>query len=214
MTVKDDPRSSVKATDAAVVMERLKKLSHGSRAVVIINVTDDGRVDYATYGEDAGSCKVIGDWAQGLANSTFSAAPFQTYFGWGHEGTPTPLSAKEYASLTPAQRDYVNANTHPSVRQPFTEAVVGDLEVELNAFSNEVKSVLWTTIHHLPQKFPTADDIPLDGLLIEDLDLDSLDGIELTMACEEWLDITLEDDALLGLQTVRDMAALLWRRRS
>lgn len=212
MTVKDDPRSSVKAADAAEVMERLKKYAHGSRAVVIINVTDDGSVDCATYGEDAGACKIIGDWAADFMEHSISVAPFQTYFGWGHDGVPTAMDAKEYASLTANQRAYVGANSHPSLANPDA-AILSNMDVEFGAFVDELKSTMWLTILHLHKKFETSDDIPTNGLLHDDLDIDSLDGIELTMAVEDLFDITLEDDALLGLKTVHDVAAMLWRKR-
>lgn len=92
--------------------------AHGMKAVVIIGVGADGQVDVATYGDTPASCKVIGDWGQGLLTHSINAVPFQTYFGWGNKGVPLALSRDQLASLDNAARSYAVRYTHPRAEQP------------------------------------------------------------------------------------------------
>lgn len=50
-----------------------------------------------------------------------------------------------------------------------------------------------------------AEDITPEALLIEDLDMDSLDALELGNAIEDALGVTIPDDKLPELKTVNDV---------
>lgn len=53
------------------------------------------------------------------------------------------------------------------------------------------------------------DSITPEARLAEDLDIDSLDAVELNMAIEESLSITIPDGELMNLKTVGDIVAYL-----
>lgn len=53
------------------------------------------------------------------------------------------------------------------------------------------------------------DSITPGARLAEDLDIDSLDAVELNMAIEEALNITIPDGELMNLKTVGDIVAYL-----
>lgn len=53
------------------------------------------------------------------------------------------------------------------------------------------------------------DAITPEARLAEDLDIDSLDAVELNMAIEEALEITIPDGDLMNLKTVGDIVAYL-----
>ncbi len=53
------------------------------------------------------------------------------------------------------------------------------------------------------------DSITPEARLAEDLDIDSLDAVELNMAIEEALNITIPDGELMNLKTVGDIVAYL-----
>ncbi|HNV05727.1 MAG TPA: acyl carrier protein [Petrotogaceae bacterium] len=48
-------------------------------------------------------------------------------------------------------------------------------------------------------------DVTLDASFIDDLDADSLELVDLTMAIESELGITIEDEELEGIKTVEDV---------
>ncbi|HHX66977.1 MAG: acyl carrier protein [Miniphocaeibacter sp.] len=50
-----------------------------------------------------------------------------------------------------------------------------------------------------------ADDVKPEAKLIEDLEADSLDAVEVSMALEDEFDIEIDDDAFAGLSTVQDI---------
>lgn len=50
-----------------------------------------------------------------------------------------------------------------------------------------------------------ADEIELESNLKDDLDIDSLDGMELNMAIEEEFGISIDDDDIAGFVTVKDI---------
>ena len=51
----------------------------------------------------------------------------------------------------------------------------------------------------------TADDVTLEAKLIEDLEADSLDAVEISMALEDEFDIEINDEDFAGLSTVQDI---------
>ena len=51
----------------------------------------------------------------------------------------------------------------------------------------------------------TADDVTLEAKLIEDLEADSLDAVEISMAFEDEFDIEINDEDFAGLSTVQDI---------
>ncbi len=54
-----------------------------------------------------------------------------------------------------------------------------------------------------------ADLVTLEANLAEDLDADSLDAVELNMAIEEALEISIPDDELAKMKTVGDIVEYL-----
>ena len=54
-----------------------------------------------------------------------------------------------------------------------------------------------------------ADQATLEANLAEDLDADSLDAVELNMAIEEALEISIPDDELTKMKTVGDIVEYL-----
>lgn len=54
-----------------------------------------------------------------------------------------------------------------------------------------------------------ADQVTLEANLAEDLDADSLDAVELNMAIEEVLEISIPDDELTKMKTVGDIVEYL-----
>ena len=54
-----------------------------------------------------------------------------------------------------------------------------------------------------------ADDVVPEASMSEDLQIDSLDAVELALELESEFDITIEDEELAGLNTVQDIMDLL-----
>lgn len=50
-----------------------------------------------------------------------------------------------------------------------------------------------------------GEDVKPEAKLIEDLEADSLDAVEVSMALEDEFDIEIDDDAFAGLSTVQDI---------
>ena len=57
------------------------------------------------------------------------------------------------------------------------------------------------------------DEVTLDARLIEDLNADSLDAVELAMSLEEHFEITVEDDEIERMNTVKDMVNTITKHR-
>ena len=55
----------------------------------------------------------------------------------------------------------------------------------------------------------SAEDVKLESRLVEDLEADSLDVVELTMAIEEAFGVTISDDELEKIRTVEDILTRL-----
>lgn len=55
----------------------------------------------------------------------------------------------------------------------------------------------------------SADDVTLTATLAEDLGADSLDAVELNMALEDALGVSIPDEELAGMKTVGDIVAYL-----
>lgn len=58
----------------------------------------------------------------------------------------------------------------------------------------------------------TESKITLEASLVEDLGLDSLDGVELAMAMEEEFDLQIDDSQMRELATVADALAFVEKR--
>ena len=65
---------------------------------------------------------------------------------------------------------------------------------------------------HLVGRGLEEDRITLQAHLLGDLDLDSLDTMELTLSLEEKFAIEIPDEELQGLGTVQDAVALIERK--
>ena len=61
------------------------------QAAVVITVSRDGTLSVVSFGETKKKCRAIGAWAQGLWKASITAMPFVDFFGWGHNGVPTPI---------------------------------------------------------------------------------------------------------------------------
>ena len=65
---------------------------------------------------------------------------------------------------------------------------------------------------HLEGRGIEADSITPQATLLGDLDLDSLDTMELTLQMEERFGIEIPDESLEGLETVQDAVDLIEQR--
>ena len=57
------------------------------------------------------------------------------------------------------------------------------------------------------------DEVTLDARLIEDLNADSLDAVDLAMSLQEHFEITVEDDEIERMNTVKDMVNTITKHR-
>jgi len=60
----------------------------------------------------------------------------------------------------------------------------------------------------------SPDEISADASLVDELGLDSVDLVELTIALEQQFGLTLEDDDVREARTIRDVAAIVERLQS
>ena len=74
------------------------------------------------------------------------------------------------------------------------------------------ETVLEAIREHLGGRGLDASKVVPDADLLKDLDLDSLDTMELTLALEERFSIEIPDQELEGLATVADAVALVERK--
>ncbi len=75
-------------------------------------------------------------------------------------------------------------------------------------------NVLATIRDHLAQRGIDPESVTEDAGLFDDLGLDSLDTMDLTLALEERFGIQIPDEDLEGLRTVGDAVALIDERLS
>jgi len=61
----------------------------------------------------------------------------------------------------------------------------------------------------LREKFQYQDEIRLDSHLLDDLDLDSIDAIDMTLRVEEKTGLSIKEDDLKGIRSVRDVVDLI-----
>ncbi|MDO4965728.1 MAG: acyl carrier protein [Lachnospiraceae bacterium] len=67
----------------------------------------------------------------------------------------------------------------------------------------KVKAIVVETINCNP------DDVKLESLLQEDLEMDSLDAVQLNMSIEEELGIAIPDEVLTELKSIKDIVEYL-----
>lgn len=111
--VMDAARSTLRTHGGRVLISDAREMAkrRDQQATVILGVERDGTVTIVTYGETKAKCDSIGEWAAGLWKHGVTAVPFQTMFGWGKAGVPTPLTSAELASLSDAGRAYAARHT-------------------------------------------------------------------------------------------------------
>lgn len=78
----------------------------------------------------------------------------------------------------------------------------------------EQQEVFEAVKQHLVGRGLDGDKISMDAELVRDLDLDSLDTMELTLGMEEHFGIEIPDAELEDLVTVRDAVVLIERKLS
>ena len=80
-----------------VEIDDLKKLAgdRDQQAIIAYCVERDGTVTCVTYGENKLKCAAAGWFGQGALDHILSIVPFQTVFGWGKGGKPTPLTDEQ-----------------------------------------------------------------------------------------------------------------------
>lgn len=78
--------------------------------------------------------------------------------------------------------------------------------------SATTQEVLDAVKAHLVGRGLEEERITLQAHLLGDLDLDSLDTMELTLSLEEKFAIEIPDEELQGLETVQDAVALIERK--
>ena len=76
----------------------------------------------------------------------------------------------------------------------------------------EQQDVFEAVKQHLTGRGLDAEKITIDAHLLKDLDLDSLDTMELTLGMEELFGIEIPDAELEDLETVRDAVNLIERK--
>ena len=77
------------------------------------------------------------------------------------------------------------------------------------------KELIEKEVIEIIQEFCCVDDeILLDTNLADDLGLDSLDMVEITMELEERLDISLEDEEVANVKTVSDLVELILDKKA
>jgi acyl carrier protein len=76
------------------------------------------------------------------------------------------------------------------------------------------EDVLAAVTDHLEARGVERAKVSLGAELVRDLDLDSLDTMELTLAMEERFSIEIPDQELETLTTVQDAVELIQRRRT
>lgn len=87
---------------------------YSTLSALVLGVRDDGVVDTATWGKSKAECEKIAKWRDEVLEKYLTVAPFTTWFGWGADGVPTPMSAEDLASLSAQQRAWVEKHTrHP-----------------------------------------------------------------------------------------------------
>lgn len=72
--------------------------------------------------------------------------------------------------------------------------------------------ILQTIRQHLAERGLEAEKVSYEADLVNDLDLDSLDTVELTLSLEERFSIDIPDDELEGLSTVGDAVELIEKK--
>lgn len=103
----NDERGAARIRLAATVGLDLR-----AQAVVLLDVAADGTVGVSTWARGAGTpSEAIAEWARGLEAHAITVVPFQTVFGWGCGGRPTPLTPEQRATLSEAGRAYADRNT-------------------------------------------------------------------------------------------------------
>lgn len=107
--------------DAAVIQDYMRgwhralpPAQRDQHGLLLLGVRDDGVIDLATWGANAGQCASVAAMA---AEHPLPATPFQTWFGWGNGGRPKALTDAELASLTTFQRAWALSNTHPEAER-------------------------------------------------------------------------------------------------
>ena len=66
----------------------------------------------------------------------------------------------------------------------------------------------WVT-EVLRDEFQYTDEISLDSRLIDDIDLDSIDAIDMTVWLEEKTGLAFKEEELKSLHTIRDVVELI-----
>jgi acyl carrier protein len=61
----------------------------------------------------------------------------------------------------------------------------------------------------LRDEFQYTDEISLDSRLIDDIDLDSIDAIDMTVRLEEKTGLAFKEEELKSLRTIRDVVELI-----
>jgi acyl carrier protein len=107
-----------------------------------------------------------------------------------------PESREKSLAFTSLQQTTMWANAAIAIHE--VEDADGDV-----CISREVKGII---AEHL--EIP-MDDIMDEGRFIEDLGADSLDAVELTMACEDHFGVEISDEQAEACFTVRDLVALI-----
>jgi acyl carrier protein len=69
--------------------------------------------------------------------------------------------------------------------------------------------ILSWVIGVLRDEFQYTDKISLDSLLVDDIDLDSIDAIDMTVRLEEKTGLAFKEDELKSLRTIGDVVDLI-----
>lgn len=107
-----DLSAAIDSPQRRIAMAAYVGLDLRAQAVALLDVARDGTVHVSTWAKGGGlKSRAIAEWGAGLESSGLAVVPFQTVFGWGHGGRPTPLTSEQRASLSEAGRAYADRNT-------------------------------------------------------------------------------------------------------
>lgn len=106
----DKPGSDILGDYLQNVLQRAQPDILALEGAAILGLHRDGMAEVATWGRDAKACRMLGRWA-GRELEALPVVPFQTWWGYGRAGVPTPLTPAEMASLSKTQQAWVQART-------------------------------------------------------------------------------------------------------
>lgn len=86
--------SNLRGSDARALARKLN-----SQAVMVLEIDKAGQAAAVVYAHEEKKYHAMTRWVSGVLRFNLSKIPFQTVFGYGTGGKPTPLTAAEFDEL-------------------------------------------------------------------------------------------------------------------